>query len=434
MKNLPNALLAADVVVNLHECTDFSLLPDVAKLQMHNVEVVRSVLFHCNSPLVHLSTPFLQCSHRWPNVYEPERDPVVFKPQWPFPEYCASKFEAEKLVKSAPNDCYIVRCVPTYGEGDDCSILTDLIYFSNDKTILFLGDDDGHMQMAYAGNAAVAIWSAVCRLLSQSTSLNLNESFEEELGDLLTSAESSFRFHQESERVFEKSKLELYAIKEEDENLEGYRARHNTVRTSIDVDSESKTDIDENLTEEGEVFEQGDCTKQGFNFEIEDEPQSQNLDFSIINDSKFSKNDRVFEIFLINDETPKKTVYSTYGQLLYTGKRLRSAVQLSFIPLYYIYLLFCMVLQFTMKLFGPLKFASLLPSPAFLYFYFHHWTFFNATKSLLMLGYKPNFEFKECVNNCVKHYREFRKKDVRLFSWQNSLTGNPKSFNLDIVH
>lgn len=225
------------------------------------------------------------------------------------------------------------RCVPTYGEGDDCSILTDLIYFSNDKTILFLGDDDGHMQMAYAGNAAVAIWSAVCRLLSQSTSLNLNESFEEELGDLLTSAESSFRFHQESERVFEKSKLELYAIKEEDENLEGYRARHNTVRTSIDVDSESKTDIDENLTEEGEVFEQGDCTKQGFNFEIEDEPQSQNLDFSIINDSKFSKNDRVFEvilyfkkypetnvifqIFLINDETPKKTVYSTYGQLLY---------------------------------------------------------------------------------------------------------------------
>ncbi|EGT43039.1 hypothetical protein CAEBREN_07389 [Caenorhabditis brenneri] len=110
MKNLPNALLAADVVVNLHECTDFSLLPNVQKLQQHNIEVVRSVLFHSNSPLVHLSTPFLQCSHRWPNVYEPERDPAVFQPQWPFPEYCSTKHEAEKLVKNSFNDCYIEKC------------------------------------------------------------------------------------------------------------------------------------------------------------------------------------------------------------------------------------------------------------------------------------------------------------------------------------
>uniref|UniRef100_A0A8R1I9X9 Uncharacterized protein n=1 Tax=Caenorhabditis japonica TaxID=281687 RepID=A0A8R1I9X9_CAEJA len=161
MKNLPNALLAADVVVNLHECTDFSLLPDVEKLQVHNVEVIRSVLFHNNGPLIHLSTPFLQCSNVWPNVYEPERDPAVFSAQWPFPEYCASKFEAEELVKATSNDCYIVRCVPTYGEGDDCSILTDLIYFSNDKMVVSIGDDDGHMQMAYAGNVSVAIWSAV---------------------------------------------------------------------------------------------------------------------------------------------------------------------------------------------------------------------------------------------------------------------------------
>lgn len=100
------------------------MLPNVTKLQIHNVEgidgskvfkkvhsmnsVVRSVLFHSNSPLIHLSTPFLQCSNRWPNVYEPERDPIAFKAQWPFPEYCASKYEAENLVRASSNDCYIV--------------------------------------------------------------------------------------------------------------------------------------------------------------------------------------------------------------------------------------------------------------------------------------------------------------------------------------
>ncbi|CAI2342215.1 unnamed protein product [Caenorhabditis sp. 36 PRJEB53466] len=420
MKNLPNALLAADVVVNLHECTDFSLLPDVVLLQKHNVEVVRSVLFHSNSPLIHLSTPFLQCSNRWPNVYEPERDPMVFSSQWPFPEYCASKFEAEKLVKASSNDCYVVRCVPTYGEGDNCSILTDLIYFSNDKMITSLGDNDGHMQMAYAGNVSVAIWSAVCRLLSQSTSLDLNESFDDELSDLLASAENSFRIQQELEQTAPKRKSALYVIKEEDENQEGYRARHNTVRTSCDEENEPKKDVEEEIpVEEGEeVFEQDATFERGP--VVEAKKGSMNL--SLIEDAVLAhEKQRIFEIFLINDETPKNTVYNTYSQLLYNNKRLRSANQLSFIPLYYIYLLFSMLVQFAIKLFGPLQFAAMLPNPSFLYFYFHHWTFFNSTKSLLMLGYKPGFDFNECVTNSMMHYRLMRKKDVRVFSWQNSM-------------
>lgn len=418
IKNLPNALLAADVIVNLHECTDFSMLPDVAKLQLHNVEVVRSVVFHSNSPLIHLSTPFLQCSHRWPNVYEPERDPVVFRPQWPFPEYCASKFEAENIVKSATNDCYVVRSVPTYGEGDNCSILTDLIYLSNDKTVVSLGDNDGHMQMAYAGNVSVALWSAVCRLLSQSTCLDLNESFDDELSDLLASAENSFRYQQLNDKLTDNNKQGLYVIKEEEENLEGYRARHNTVRTSFDGDCDSKKGCEE--TEESDVFGEEPIAKDTNTAIVK--KNNQNVDFSILNDVTLTNDKkRVFEIFLINDETPKKTVYNTYAQLLYNSKRLRSATQLSFIPLYYIYLLISMIIQFTIKLIGPLRFATMLPSPSFLYFYFHHWTFFNSTKSLLMLGYKPEMEFKECVSKCAQHYRELRKKDVRIFSWQNSM-------------
>lgn len=432
MKNLPNALLAADVVVNLHECTDFSLLPDVQKLRLHNIEVVRSILFHSNSPLVHLSTPFLQCSHRWPNVYEPERDPSVFQPQWPFPDYCASKYEAEKLVKDSLNDCYIVRSVPTYGEGDECSILTDLIYFSNDKTVVSLGDEDGHMQMAYAGNVSIALWSAVCRLLSQSTSLDLNESFDDELGDLLSSAENSFRLLEASGKSVDKMKPGLYSIKEEDENLEGCRARHNTVRTSFDEDSESKREIEDHI-DDSEVFHNHESTLQEFHTAVEHLPV-QNIEFSIINDDTFANEKRrVFEIFLINDETPKKTIYNTYSQLLFNSKRLRSATQLSFIPLYYVYLLFSMVVQFATKLIGPIKFATMLPHPSFLYFYFHHWTFFNSTKSLLMLGYKPELEFKECVNKCAKHYRELRKRDVRLFSWQNSIINSSQKSVCDMM-
>ena len=115
------------------------------------------------------------------------------------------------------------------------------------------------------------------------------------------------------------------------------------------------------------------------------------------------------------------------------SKRLRSATQLSFIPLYYIYLLLAMVIQFAIKLIGPLRFATMLPSPSFLYFYFHHWTFFNSTKSLLMLGYKPELGFKECVNKCAQHYRELRKKDVRTFSWQNSIIYPEGSYHQLVV-
>lgn len=146
--------------------------------------------------------------------------------------------------------------------------------------------------MAYAGNVSVALWSAVCRLLSQSTSLDLNESFDDELSDLLTSAENSFRCNRDYEETGLKKKNELYVIKEEDENQEGYRARHNTVRTSFDEDSESKKSAEEYVLEENDVFDQ-DTTFEGF--AMESKPATTNL--SIIGEASFEiDKQRIFEV------------------------------------------------------------------------------------------------------------------------------------------
>ncbi|CAI5442110.1 unnamed protein product [Caenorhabditis angaria] len=442
-KNLPNALLGSDVVVNLHECTDFSLLPDIGELQLHNVEIVRSILFHIQCPLVHLSTPFIQCSNRWPNVYEPERDPMVYSSQWPFKEYCASKYEAEMLIRDSSNDSYIVRSVPTYGEGDNCSILTDLIYLSNDKSVFSLGDDDGHMQMAYAGNVSMALWNATCKLLSQSTTLDLNESYnDDELSDLVESAENSMKMLGGGGGDLIEKKLGLTPILEEDEDtdLEGCRARHNTVRSSFTGETEHEQKMEENLKleESGvecDVFD-GETTATIMENEPLPVAHSTMLENAIY--SSYSSNfetgssgaevekQRVFEIFLINDETPKKTVYNTYGQLLFNGKRGRSPIQYSFIPLYYIYVLFSFLVRFAIQIFGPFRFAKLLPDPSFLYFNFHHWTFFNSTKSVVLLGYKPQ-SFPESVEKCAKHYRQLRKKDIQLFSWQKSISSGRRN-------
>ncbi|CAB3407703.1 unnamed protein product [Caenorhabditis bovis] len=421
VKNLPNSMLGADIVINLHECTDFSLVPDVKTLSKHNVEIVRSILFHLQSPLIHLSSTFLQCSNRWPNVYEAERDPTIYRSQWPFPEYCESKYEAEQLVIKSNIDHYIIRCVPTYGEGDDCSILTDLIYFSGDKKVPQIGDGDGHMQLAYAGNLSTAVWQAACLLLSRSTRFDLNGSFGDELSDLISSADNSLRLVESQEPEIAMKPV-LTSIKEEEEDLEGYKARHNTVRTSYASEHEAKIkdyqdggdldvfDSDELINENSEDEEAGLMCNTG----------SETIVFE--NSRCFqSDSENISEIFLLNDETPKNTVYQTFGKLLASETRMIAKGGYAFIPIYYIYLMFAALVLFAVQIFGPFSFAKKLPSPSFLYLYFHHWTFFNSTKSRLVLGYKSEHDFAKIVDKCAPHYHRIRKNDVKRFSWQNSI-------------
>ncbi|KAJ1349632.1 hypothetical protein KIN20_005228 [Parelaphostrongylus tenuis] len=169
--SLREAVEQADIVYNLHEAQDLSLLPDEKQLQIHNVEFVHSLLSHIRCPLVHLSSVFVQCSSRWPNVYENENDGAKYQSQWPFPKYCSSKWEAEQIIAKAPVDALIMRCVPAYGEGDTHSIVTDLIKCAGDGDVLSLGDGEAVVQMAYAGNLAAGLWSAVAILMSDNESI-----------------------------------------------------------------------------------------------------------------------------------------------------------------------------------------------------------------------------------------------------------------------
>ncbi|KAE9420173.1 hypothetical protein Angca_001175, partial [Angiostrongylus cantonensis] len=158
-------------VYNLHEAQDLCLLPDEKQLQVHNVEFVQSLVSYIRCPLIHLSSVFVQCSSRWPNVYENEYDGTKYKSQWPFPKYCSSKWEAEQIIAKASVDAFIMRCVPAYGEGDTHSILTDLIKFTGNGDILSVGDGEGVVQMAYAGNLAAGLWSAVPKLVHDGDTL-----------------------------------------------------------------------------------------------------------------------------------------------------------------------------------------------------------------------------------------------------------------------
>uniref|UniRef100_A0A0K0DJN6 3Beta_HSD domain-containing protein n=1 Tax=Angiostrongylus cantonensis TaxID=6313 RepID=A0A0K0DJN6_ANGCA len=155
----------------LHEAQDLCLLPDEKQLQVHNVEFVQSLVSYIRCPLIHLSSVFVQCSSRWPNVYENEYDGTKYKSQWPFPKYCSSKWEAEQIIAKASVDAFIMRCVPAYGEGDTHSILTDLIKFTGNGDILSVGDGEGVVQMAYAGNLAAGLWSAVPKLVHDGDTL-----------------------------------------------------------------------------------------------------------------------------------------------------------------------------------------------------------------------------------------------------------------------
>ncbi|KJH53108.1 NAD dependent epimerase/dehydratase family protein [Dictyocaulus viviparus] len=165
LERLYNAVKYADIVFNLHEAQDLTLLPDKKQLEVHNVNFVRSLLSCARCPLVHLSSIFLQCSSYWPNVYESENEAEKYTVQWPFPSYCLSKWEAEQIIANSSVDAYIIRCVPVYGEGDTHSILTDLIKYAKNGNITSLGDGEGVLQMAYAENIVVGLWSAVKKLL-----------------------------------------------------------------------------------------------------------------------------------------------------------------------------------------------------------------------------------------------------------------------------
>ncbi|WKY00790.1 hypothetical protein Q1695_015093 [Nippostrongylus brasiliensis] len=166
LDTIHEAMQLSDVVINLHERQDLSLLPDESQLQLHNVDFIRSLLVSLRCPLVHVSSVFVQCSSRWPNVYCCEESPLKYKGQWPFPSYCSSRCQAEDLINKASVDSYILRCVPAYGEGDTCSVLTDLIKFADGGDITSYSDGDGVLQMAYAGNLADGIWVAANNLLS----------------------------------------------------------------------------------------------------------------------------------------------------------------------------------------------------------------------------------------------------------------------------
>lgn len=163
---LHKAVHRSDLVFNLHEAQDLSLFPRDALLLLHNVDFVRKLLASISCPLVHLSSVFVQCSTRWPNVFESEADPLMYKTQWPFKSYCSSKLEAENLINEASVHSYIMRCVPAYGEGDNCSVLTDLIRSAGRGDVASIGDHDGVFQMAYAGNLAQGLWTAGLHLLS----------------------------------------------------------------------------------------------------------------------------------------------------------------------------------------------------------------------------------------------------------------------------
>ncbi|KAK5980246.1 Epimerase domain-containing protein [Trichostrongylus colubriformis] len=166
LATLREAVERSDIVFNLHEVQDMSLSPDEHNLWLHNVEFVGSLLSCIRCPLIHLSSVFVQCSSRWPNVYEGEADPLRYSNQWPFPRYCSSKYEAEEMIRKGPVNAYVVRCVPAYGEGDRCSVLTDLIKVAGSGDIVSIGDLDGIIQMAYAGNLADGLWKAALHLLS----------------------------------------------------------------------------------------------------------------------------------------------------------------------------------------------------------------------------------------------------------------------------
>ncbi|CAD6184582.1 unnamed protein product [Caenorhabditis auriculariae] len=383
-EQLCDALREIDIAINFHEYLDLSLAPNSEELQRHNVEFVRSLIFRLRVPFIHISTCFLQCSTRWPNGNEPESDPRKYESQWPFPEYCRSKFEAEMLVKSFERDAFVLRAVPVYGEGDDSSIITDLIRLANDSCIPLVGDGDGVMQMSYVRNSATAVWLATCRLLSLTTSFDPNATCSD-LSELL-----SFDSGNQSASInASPQKIKLNSSFQE---LDGFNM---DVEKKLGASANKRfNSLSSSVTEE-------------FNHHINE--------FDGLYTSSLSVDEKplapIFEIILIADDTPKKCVHKTFAPFLFNGKRLGSQIVLPFLPVYYIYSLLCFLLVFLTKFFH-FKFVSQMPHPSFLYVYFRHWTFFNTNKSLLYLNYKPKHDYQEGITKSSSYYRHMRSDEI----------------------
>uniref|UniRef100_A0AC35GQU6 Uncharacterized protein n=1 Tax=Panagrolaimus sp. PS1159 TaxID=55785 RepID=A0AC35GQU6_9BILA len=62
----------SSIVINVHDCHDFSVKPDVVEMEEHNVYFIQKLLDACQKgdvrSLVHLSSTFLQCTSLFPNV------------------------------------------------------------------------------------------------------------------------------------------------------------------------------------------------------------------------------------------------------------------------------------------------------------------------------------------------------------------------------
>ncbi|GMR58854.1 hypothetical protein PMAYCL1PPCAC_29049 [Pristionchus mayeri] len=158
---LEETVEGAEVVINCHECVDWSLLPDESKLQRENVDVPLRILsvISPSARLIHISSTFVQSWGRWPNIAGKEQQAGDYATGWPFQAYCASRVEGEKAVLDREGATLVVRVPPLYGEGDEKSPLTDIIKASSlfSSTIPFIGDGDGCTQFSYAGNVAMGI-------------------------------------------------------------------------------------------------------------------------------------------------------------------------------------------------------------------------------------------------------------------------------------
>ncbi|PAV82319.1 hypothetical protein WR25_26916 [Diploscapter pachys] len=166
-------LSKADIVVNLVDYQDLRLFPDEKNLAKYNVRAVKQILFFSSSPIIHLSSCLLQCSTRWPNVFEAEADPAKYRSQWPFPEYCESKCIAEEMIKTIGREYCILRCGPIFGADDSSSVLTDLIWMSRffGGCIPRIGDGEGFLQMTYVENVADIVLKTADKLLANSTAV-----------------------------------------------------------------------------------------------------------------------------------------------------------------------------------------------------------------------------------------------------------------------
>lgn len=182
LAGLDEALEGSDIVFNLHEVQDFSLMPNIKRMQEHNVDFLFGLLsrciYHRCAVIVHLSTIYLQCSTKWPNIYGREQETGsferVYRAECPYPEYCDSKFQAEKLIAQTDKiGRVIARVGPLYGEWDTHSAISDAIlalhWFDHIPKIGWDLRDLGALQFTYAKNAAHALLQCADKLQEEKT-------------------------------------------------------------------------------------------------------------------------------------------------------------------------------------------------------------------------------------------------------------------------